>query len=610
MKKKNSIICPKTSKDFLCFLNKDEKRIVLNNKDIYSSKVSSTSFLGLEYGEIKKIDCLTKDINPHIKKMMRNKLFKKFKLQVFLNDQSIAKQSRGETRDWIFDVRSFVLDTKNVDLIFDAFWEIYKNQYPFQITAETLAGGLTAQLLSLKAKEKGFDLNCFLVREERKTTGLQKNIEGKIQEGIPVIIVDDFFNSGGTITYLIEVLKKNKCKLASLFVFVDYQTSIGKIFLEEFKINLQSLFTLSDFGIETIKSVWHRNQIKVEPAWDFKSKNPSLCYSVPKSTPAQDKDSVYFGTDEGIFYALNKYDGSIKWSFETGEHTQKKGIFSCPVIFKNMVYFGAYDGNFYALDTKTGKVKWKFCDADWIGSSPSVSEKYNLVFVGLEFSLEGKKGGVISLNALTGEKVWEDFFDDYVHCSPTYSEELGVVIIGSNCGYVKLYDAQMGQIYWKYDVGSEVKSSFVFDAEKGMVCFGAFDGKEYILNVLTGRLILAYKTQGLIYSAPLIYDNVLFFTSTDKNIYGLGLNDLNLQCKFLASGKILSSPVLWGNYVVFGSNDGRVYFIDFFTKKLYYLQFTERITNRIIFDEKQCYISLYNNNLFVFDLKKLKKELR
>ena len=134
-------------------------------------------------------------------------LFNEFKKQVFIQKKEISKQARGKTRDWIFNIRSFLLDLENAELVFESFWSIYKKKYPFQVTGETLAGALTAQLLSLKAKAKGFDVNCFLVREERKITGLQKKVEGIIKEKTPVVIIDDLFNTGATISYLMTILK-------------------------------------------------------------------------------------------------------------------------------------------------------------------------------------------------------------------------------------------------------------------------------------------------------------------------------------------------------------------------------------------------------------------
>lgn len=600
---------PKVSKHFQSFLNEKERHIVFNytkkKLDISSSfdetmQIDSKNLMKEKY----KLSDLQ---SPYPKNTCLSNLFDKFKIQAFLNYIEVSKQRKGKTRDWGFDVRGFVLDTNNADLIFEAFWDKYKDLYPFQIAAETLAGSLTAQLLSIKAKEKGVNLNCFLVREERKATGLQKNIEGGIIEGKPIVIVDDLFNSGGTISYLLEILKQRELKIHSLFVFVDYSNKIGKNFLQDSEIKLQSFFKLSDFGIKPNKSTWSQHQIKFEPMWIFQSSVPSLCYPVPKSTPAQDKDCLYFGTDEGLFYALNKKDGLIKWSFKTGEHIQKKGIFSCPLILNNLVFFGSYDGNLYALEKETGEEKWTFIEADWIGSSPCVSKKHNLVFIGLEFGQKGTCGGIIALNSETGQKVWEDSFEDYVHCSPAYSEELDLVIIGSNCGYVRLYDALTGQMYWENKIGSAVKSSFAFDEKRGIVCFGAFDGKEYILSMMTGKIIFTYQTQGLIYSAPVVFDDILFFTSTDKNIYGIDLKTFQLRFKFLTSAKILSSPVVWKKFIVFGSNDGRVYLIDFKKKKLNYLQFSERITNRVVFDKKNLFVSLYNNEIYSLDLQFLEK---
>ena len=478
---------------------------------------------------------------------------------------------------------------------------MYGKAYPFQVAAETLAGSLTAYLIALKAKEKGININCFLTREERKITGLVKNIEGKILNR-PVVIVDDIFNTGDTFSYLFKILKSKNCKIHSLFVFFNHQNKYGQKFLKDEKIKLNALFSASDFGLQPKISDWQHKEIKIKPNWKFSSPEPSYCYVVQKSSPSQDKNNIYLGADSGFFYSLAKKSGQVNWKFKTGEHIQKKSILSSSLIYDNKVYFGSYDGSLYALDAKTGQKKWEFTEADWIGSSPALSKKDNLIFVGLEFGLPGRRGGIVAVDAQTGAKKWADFFVDYVHCSPEYSAEFSGVVVGSNCGYVRMYEAKTGQKKWEFKVGSAVKACFIFDAPRKFVFFGAHDGRAYVLDVESGQVIYSYKTEGIIYSTPLIKDNVLYFTSLDKSLYGLDLDTGKLKYSFLTCGKLFTTPVIWRDYVVFGSNDGRVYFLNFAKKTEYFIQFTERMTNRVIFDDQQMYVYLYNNELHTFDL--------
>jgi len=69
---------------------------------------------------------------------------------------------------------------------------------------------------------------------------------------------------------------------------------------------------------------------------------------------------VFFGCDDGRFYALNKTDGSLAWSFTPGYSIDNDNannyittpILSNPVVENGVVYFGA-KGVIYALDAQT-----------------------------------------------------------------------------------------------------------------------------------------------------------------------------------------------------------------------------------------------------------------
>ena len=84
------------------------------------------------------------------------------------------------------------------------------------------------------------------------------------------------------------------------------------------------------------------------------------CKSAIHSNPVAYGDNVFFGCDDGRFYALNKEDGDFAWSYAPGYTINDDDvnnyittpILSNPVVEDEVVYFGA-KGNIYALDTQT-----------------------------------------------------------------------------------------------------------------------------------------------------------------------------------------------------------------------------------------------------------------
>ena len=80
---------------------------------------------------------------------------------------------------------------------------------------------------------------------------------------------------------------------------------------------------------------------RLEQVWSFRAPDPKYNFVVQKSTPALDKERVYYGTDSGTFYALEQETGHVVWSQKTRDVSEEKGIFSSPVVYNGIVYFGS-----------------------------------------------------------------------------------------------------------------------------------------------------------------------------------------------------------------------------------------------------------------------------
>ena len=103
---------------------------------------------------------------------------------------------------------------------------------------------------------------------------------------------------------------------------------------------------------------------------------------------------------DGIFYALNSKDGTIKWSF--GTKTKKPISRSAPLIGTNEIYIGCDDG-FYALDFD-GRIKWQIkvgCEM----YSPTISRD-GTIFVG---SREGFLYAIKTSSTGLGKTPWPKF---------------------------------------------------------------------------------------------------------------------------------------------------------------------------------------------------------
>lgn len=64
-------------------------------------------------------------------------------------------------------------------------------------------------------------------------------------------------------------------------------------------------------------------------------------------------DTLYFGSTDGNFYAMNIHTGYMDWVYRTDA-----AVNSVPVADEERVYFGSNDGHLYAVDRETGEKAW------------------------------------------------------------------------------------------------------------------------------------------------------------------------------------------------------------------------------------------------------------
>ena len=540
-------------------------------------------------------------------------------------DRIAATSGRIKEDGWLFDVKNILLEPLAMKDIADIFWDSRTDTKTFQIGGLETAGiPIVAALIYSGATEhRRTDVTGFIVRKSRKKDGLMKFIEGLSDPKIPVILVDDLINDGSTKMREIAVLEAHGCTVSEIWTVVRFRDMSYYKAFEEKGIRIRSIFELNDFS-ETLDTA-NMKEKGAKPykehfktLWKFSSMKPNLHFVIAKSDPILDESRVYVGSDSGTMWALNQSDGSVAWSFKIGPQPLFKGIFSSPAISGAMIFFGGYDGNFYALDKDTGKKRWMCFEADWIGSSPAIAEDLGLVFVGLEFGLFRKRGGIVAIDIKTGKKRWG--FSEmpcFTHSSPLYIRRHRQVVIGSNDGAAYLFDAATGALVWKFDGGVltekavdsgfseyDVKESFAYDERRDMIIFGNTNGSLWFVDRRSGKSVGEFKAEFGFYSTPVIYKDTVLASSVDKNLYCVGLDTFAEKWRWNAGARIFATPVVIGESVYIGSNTGKLVEFDPETgAERSFALFSERITNRVVFNPttRRFFVPTFANELYCIE---------
>jgi outer membrane protein assembly factor BamB len=298
------------------------------------------------------------------------------------------------------------------------------------------------------------------------------------------------------------------------------------------------------------------------------------------SSPAISGGTVYFGSADHTFYALDKHAGALRWKFVT-----KGRISSSPAVAGGRVYFGSYDGNFYALDAANGALVWKFATEgerrfsarhlhgaepaaevmpdpfDFFLSSPAVVN--GSVYVG------SGDGNVYALDAGSGALRWKFHTGNVVHASPAVAD--GTLFVGSWDSYFYALDAASGKERWKFKTGEDaninnqvgIQSSAVI--ADGLVYFGCRDSNLYALDATSGAKRWSFSTKGSwVISSPAVRAGTVYFATSDSGLL-LALDARSgapvFSLKF-NHWPFFSSPALARDFLYIGSHAGTLVAMD------------------------------------------------
>jgi outer membrane protein assembly factor BamB/orotate phosphoribosyltransferase len=485
-------------------------------------------------------------------------------LLMFLRKHAIIRSSderilspSGKPIAWLVDMRIALLDPDSAHTIARLMWTHLEQFLPMQLACVEMTGIPLLSSIQAYARSLGHRVNGVIIRKERKGNGRQRLIEGTLDDS-PVVLIDDILNSGRSIQRARTALAEIGRSITAVVSVVDFGRPRNHLIFGDLSVFACLQLAELDLAIHVIDDSDSKLTDFLKPAWRFRSGKGNHAYTNPKSSPLLANDKVFFGTDAGIFWALNQSDGSKHWSFSIGT-THQKGIWSSPSFCNSRLFFGGYDGNVYSVDADSGEQVWRFDVADWVGSSPCCVPHLDILFVGLEYAQKGKHGSLIALELHTGKVAWEFRTEQYVHCSPIYISLTNSVIFGDNAGKLYCLSATDGRVIWIQFLDGAVKSKASFDVTREQVLVGSFGGSCYAFDVYSGAPRWTALTRGSIYSTPLLCQNAVIVCSTDKAMYALDPANGNSLTAHQCDAKLFSSPISVGEYVYFASTAGSIY---------------------------------------------------
>jgi outer membrane protein assembly factor BamB len=214
---------------------------------------------------------------------------------------------------------------------------------------------------------------------------------------------------------------------------------------------------------------------------------------------------------------------ALKWKLQLQVTNEPARAFNPPIVLDDTIYFGSTDGNFYALDAASGFMHWVFKSKGEINSVP-FGDKEQIYF-------GSNDGRVYAISRKTGEQIWE--FDTGHLVQSTITRYKDNIIFTSDYGN-SFFLSPEGQL--KYVLPNPVWMYHTFQVYADVMyfapgpleqphSFGAFD-----INRQTYLWILDTSTMdGLWYSFPALEGNTLHYATCDFSEYGFSFNYYALQ---------------------------------------------------------------------------------
>lgn len=155
----------------------------------------------------------------------------------------------GKKASYYLDGKQVTLDAVGAKLVAEGILDLLGDRLPVAVGGMSIgADPITAAVVTI-AGVRGLPLKGFLVRKQPKDHGTGKYIEGPVNPGDEVAIVEDVVTTGGSSLEAIERAEAFGLKVSRVIAIIDRMEGGAAAFAAR-GYELNSLLTIRDFGIE------------------------------------------------------------------------------------------------------------------------------------------------------------------------------------------------------------------------------------------------------------------------------------------------------------------------------------------------------------------------
>ncbi len=172
------------------------------------------------------------------------------RLRRIITDKALSRGgsyqlASGSTSGFYFDIKPVAFDPEGSRLIADAILDVLEGEHVDYV------GGLELGAIPIAASvvERSFErtpVAGFFVRKSPKERGTKKLIEGNLEPGSNVALVEDVTTTGGSVLRAVEAVRELGCTVTKVVTVVD-RLEGARENLSKHGLELVALFTRDDF---------------------------------------------------------------------------------------------------------------------------------------------------------------------------------------------------------------------------------------------------------------------------------------------------------------------------------------------------------------------------
>lgn len=155
----------------------------------------------------------------------------------------------GKKADYYLDCRKLTLYSEGALQVAAGVLDCLGEELPDAVGGMAIgADPITGAVITLAAT-RNQSLKGFIVRKEAKGHGTQQMVEGPVEPGNKVVIVEDVVTTGGSSVLAIERARDFGLEVDRVIAIVD-RLQGGEERFKEVGVQLETLLTIRDFGLQ------------------------------------------------------------------------------------------------------------------------------------------------------------------------------------------------------------------------------------------------------------------------------------------------------------------------------------------------------------------------